>query len=133
MPIANNPRDRAVEAPRRASRLALMGAAAAFALSAAHRSGAAERRPMPKRRFQDRSLPPRPASFADIVERVKPAVVAIKVKASMIRRAAASSRCPTCRPTTRCIAFSSASEKAGQGRPQKHMTMSQGSGFVDQP
>ncbi|MGZ9409068.1 MAG: serine peptidase, partial [Methylocystis sp.] len=80
MPIAHNPRARAVEAPRRASRLALMGAAAAFALSAA--IGPAPLTPAyAEARLSGSVTAAGPASFADVVERVKPAVVAIKVKA----------------------------------------------------
>ncbi len=110
--------------PRRPVRAALLGAAALLALGTAVTGvtpfdlARAEAPPA-------QSLAPvsGPASFADVVERVKGAVVAIKVKAvedpdgRHLRR-------QTSRPTTRCIAFSSASAKvkakAGPVRAKTH-------------
>ena len=65
--------------------MALMSGAAALALGATLRDAAARASPgrgAPRSRRQSRALPAvGPQSFADVVERVKPAVVAIKTKA----------------------------------------------------
>jgi serine protease Do len=130
MPIANNPRARAIEAPRRASRLALMGAAAAFALSAA--IGPAPLTPAYAEAPLSGSVTAGPASFADVVERVKPAVVAIKVKAVDDQQGGGVFEMPDVSPDDPMYRFF---KRFGedQGRPQKHMTMSQGSGFIISP
>jgi serine protease Do len=132
MPIAINPRDRAVEAPRRASRLALMGAAAAFALGAA--IGPAPLSPAYAEAPLSGSVTSAaPVSFADIVERVKPAVVAIKVKAMEDAQGGGVFETPDISPDDPMYRFFKRFGEQGQGRPQKHMTMSQGSGFVISP
>ncbi|MFO1124181.1 MAG: Do family serine endopeptidase [Methylocystis sp.] len=128
MPIAINPRARAVEAPRRASRLALLGAAAALALGAA--IGPAPLTPAyAEAPLSGTITSSGPASFADIVERVKPAVVAIKVKAVEDSQGGMFEM-PDISPDDPMYRFFKRFGDQGQGRPQKHMTMSQGSGFI---
>lgn len=130
MPIAINPRDRAGNAPRRASRLALMGAAAAFALGAA--LGPAPLTPAYAEAPLSGSVAlGGPASFADVVERVKPAVVAIKVKAVEDSQGGIFEM-PEMSPDDPMYRFFKRFGD-GNGRPQKHMTMSQGSGFIISP
>ncbi|MBM3562011.1 MAG: Do family serine endopeptidase [Alphaproteobacteria bacterium] len=73
-----------------------------------------------------------PTSFADIVERVKPAVVAIKVKA-MEDSQGGMFEMPDISPDDPMYRFFKRFGEQGQGRPQKHMTMSQGSGFIISP
>jgi serine protease Do len=132
MPIANNPRARAAEAPRRASRLALMGAAAAFALSAA--IGPAPLTPAYAEAPLSGSVTAAgPASFADVVERVKPAVVAIKVKAVDDQHGGGIFEMPDVSPDDPMYRFFKRFGEGQGGRPQKHMTMSQGSGFIISP
>jgi len=131
MPIAINPRDRAMEAPRRASRLALLGAAAAFALGAA--IGPTPLTPAyAEAPLSGPIASGGPTSFADIVERVKPAVVAIKVKA-MEDSQGGMFEMPDISPDDPMYRFFKRFGEQGQGRPQKHMTMSQGSGFIISP
>ncbi len=128
MPIATNPRDRAMKAPRRASRLALLGAAAALALGAA--IGPAPLTPAWAEAPLSGSVTAAgPASFADIVERVKPAVVAIKVKAVEDSPGGAFEM-PDISPDDPMYRFFKRFGEQGQGRPQKRTTMSQGSGFI---
>jgi serine protease Do len=116
MPIAINPRDRAVEAPRRASRLALMGAAAAFALGAA--IGPAPLSPAYAEAPLSGSVTSAaPASFADIVERVKPAVVAIKVKAMEDAQGGGVFETPDISPDDPMYRFFKRFGEQGQGRP----------------
>ncbi|MGD9659600.1 MAG: Do family serine endopeptidase [Methylocystis sp.] len=131
MPIAINPRDRAVEAPRRASRLALIGATAAFALGAAI-SPAPLTPAYAEAPLSGSVISAGPASFADIVERVKPAVVAIKVKAVEDTQGGAFEM-PDMSPDDPMYRFFKRFGEQGLGRPQKHMTMSQGSGFIISP
>jgi len=132
MPIAINPRDRAMEAPRRASRLALIGATAAFALGVA--IGPAPLSPAYAEAPLSGSLASAgPATFADIVERVKPAVVAIKVKAVEDSQGGGAFEMPDMSPDDPMYRFFRQFGEQGQGRPQKHMTMSQGSGFIISP
>ena len=68
-----------------------------------------------------------PASFADIVERVKGAVVAIKVKA--IESSPEGEDMPELSPDDPLYYFFKRFGE-GPGRTQKHVTQSQGSGFV---
>ncbi|TLG79367.1 Do family serine endopeptidase [Methylocystis sp. B8] len=71
-----------------------------------------------------------PASFADVVERVKPAVVAIKVKA-VENSQGGMFEMPDISPDDPMYRFFKRFGEPGPGgRPQKHMTMSQGSGFI---
>ncbi|MGJ0622354.1 MAG: Do family serine endopeptidase [Methylocystis sp.] len=133
MPIAINPRDRAVNAPRRASRLALIGATAALALGAA--IGPAPLTPAyAEAPLSGSVVSAGPATFADIVERVKPAVVAIKVKAVEDSQGGGGMfEMPDISPDDPMYRFFKRFGEQGQGRPQKHMTMSQGSGFIISP
>jgi serine protease Do len=117
---------------RRPLRAALMGAAALFALGA---TGAtlipytAARAEAPL--AQTQAPVAGPASFADVVERVKGAVVAIKVKsveAAQNENFDGQELSPD-DPLYRF--FKRFGEGPGyEGRPQKHMTLSQGSGFI---
>lgn len=129
MAIVINPRDRAVEAPRRASRLALMSAAAVFALGAA--IGPAPLTPAyAEAPLSGTVTAAGPSSFADVVERVKPAVVAIKVKA-VENSQGGMFEMPDISPDDPMYRFFKRFGEPGPGgRPQKHMTMSQGSGFI---
>ena len=78
-----------------------------------------------------------PASFADIVDRVKPAVVSVKVKLSDVdqsRRGASAQVRRISRRTARSITSSAISDCPGatgdgEGMPHHHSTMAQGSGF----
>jgi serine protease Do len=129
MPIAINLR--AAAAPRRASRLTLMGAAAAFALGAA--IAPAPLTPAFAEAPLSASVVAGPASFADVVERVKPAVVAIKVKAVEDAQGGGIFEMPEMSPDDPMYRFFKRFGEPGPGRPQKHMTMSQGSGFIISP
>ena len=78
-----------------------------------------------------------PASFADIVDRVKPAVVSVKVKlpnvddSTTIRTARRA--CPISRLIARSIISSGTSDCPGMAKetagPHRHSAMAQGSGF----
>jgi serine protease Do len=107
---------------RRASRLALMGAAAALAF------GAALGAPVGKA-FAEAPVtlaaPAGPSSFADVVERVKGAVVAIKVKAYEESHSPFEGQ--EMSPDDPMYRFF---KRFGGEVPQKHMTQSQGSGFI---
>ncbi len=128
MPIAINPREQgAVRAPRRASRLALLGAAAAVALGAA--IAPAPLTPARAEAPLSGSVSTGPASFADVVERVKPAVVAIKVKA-VEDSPNETFELPEMSPDDPMYRFFKRFGEGQGGRPQKHTTMSQGSGFI---
>jgi serine protease Do len=113
----------------RSLRAALVGGGAVLALSAGLYSGApnyAARAEAPA----SQTLPPAtgPSSFADIVERVKGAVVAIKVK-SVETSQGFGEDLPDLSPDDPFYYFYKRFGE-GQGRPQKHVTQSQGSGFV---
>ncbi|MFY9629327.1 MAG: Do family serine endopeptidase [Methylocystis sp.] len=72
-----------------------------------------------------------PASFADVVDRVKGAVVAIKVKAVETAEADGGGM-PDLSPDDPLYHFFKRFGEipGGGGRPQKHLTQSQGSGFI---
>jgi len=124
--------------PSRSLRLSLRGAAVALALGAAFAptpfTSARAEAPL------SQLLAPAsgPASFADVVERVKGAVVAIKVK-SVETAQSEGDEAPELSPDDPLYRFF---KRFGEvpggpgmpgmpgGRPQKHMTMSQGSGFI---
>ena len=127
-----NPRERNTGA-RRPLRAALLGAAAFLALGTAVTGvtpfdlARAEAPPT-------QSLAPvsGPASFADVVERVKGAVVAIKVKA--VETQAEGMEAPGLSPDDPLYyffkRFGEGQGQGGPGRAEKRMTMSQGSGFI---
>ncbi|MEF3366701.1 Do family serine endopeptidase [Methylocystis sp. 9N] len=128
MPIAINHREEnAIRAPRRASRLALLGAAAAVALGAA--IGPAPLTPAVAETSLSGSVAAGPASFADVVDRVKPAVVAIKVKAVEEGQNEGFGM-PDISPDDPMYRFFKRFGEGPNGRPQKHETQSQGSGFI---
>jgi serine protease Do len=106
---------------RRASRFALMGAAAALAFGAvvAPVGGAFAEAPATL------SSPAGPSSFADVVERVKGAVVAIKVKAYEESHNPFEGQ--ELSPDDPMYRFF---KRFGGEMPQKRMTQSQGSGFI---
>jgi len=117
---------------RRPLRAALLGAAACLALGVAV-TGVA---PWTSARAEApavQTLAPAvgPASFADIVERVKGAVVAIKVK-TVESAQGEGFDAPDLSPDDPLYRFFKRfGEGPGfEGRPRKHMTMSQGSGFI---
>jgi len=124
--MQNSPRS------RRPHRVALLGAAAVFALAAAvpglpPLSSARAEAPL------SQSLAPAsgPASFADVVERVKGAVVAIKVK-SVETGPGMGEDGPEISPDDPFYEFFKRFGE-GQGRPRKQLMQSQGSGFVISP
>jgi serine protease Do len=109
-------------------RAVLLGTAAAIALGAA----AANVAPLGAARAEI-SLPglsqaSGPASFADVVERVKPAVIAIKVKTVESEPEVGIPDLSPDDPLYRF--FKRFGEIPGGGRPEKHFAMSQGSGFI---
>jgi len=108
---------------RRASRIALMGAAAALALGVGFGAPVGSA-------FADVSsvttAPAGPASFADVVDRVKGAVVAIKVKAVEESQNPFEGQGDDLSPDDPMYKFF---KRFGE-TPQKRMTQSQGSGFI---
>ena len=110
-------------------RAALLGAVAAVALGASLFGLAPARPALAEAPIAPLAQAAGPASFADIVERVKGAVVAIKVKA--VETADNDSEDgPELSPDDPLYDFF---KRFGQGRggmPQKHVTQSQGSGFI---
>jgi len=108
--------------PRLASRFALMGAAAALALGAA--VGAPVNKAFAEAPSSVTVAPVGPASFADVVERVKGAVVAVKVKAYEESQNPFEGQ--ELSPDDPLYRFF---KRFGE-TPQKRMTMSQGSGFI---
>lgn len=108
---------------RRASRLALMGAAAALAFGAA--VGAPVQKAFAEAPLAQTAAPATgPASFADVVERVKGAVVAIKVKAYEESQNPFDGQ--EFSPDDPMYRFF----KRFGDMPQRRMTQSQGSGFI---
>lgn len=107
---------------RRASRFALMSAAAALAFGAA--IGAPVGKAFAEAPAVTAAAPSGPASFADVVERVKGAVVAIKVKAYEESHSPFEGQ--EMSPDDPMYRFF---KRFGE-TPQKHMTQSQGSGFI---
>ncbi|MEK4035239.1 Do family serine endopeptidase [Methylocystis sp. IM3] len=121
-PITERSSRMSAQPRRRASRFALMGAAGALAF------GAAIGAPVGKA-FAEApatlSAPVGPSSFADVVERVKGAVVAIKVKAYEESHSPFEGQ--ELSPDDPMYRFF---KRFGGEVPQKHMTQSQGSGFI---
>jgi len=116
--------------PRRPRGSVLRGAVAALALGvAAYPAVTAAHAEAPL--SQILSPASGPASFADVVERVKGAVVAIKVKQVETSRGEGLEM-PDLSPDDPLYRFFKRFGEPG-GRPQKHMTMSQGSGFIVSP
>ena len=123
--------------PRRKLRAALLGAVAAVAIGAAVvETGALA----PGYAVADTQQPSAgPASFADVVDRVKSSVVSVKVKMDNVSDADSDLQTmphfPPGSPFDRFFKQFGAPDDEGQGdgpmprRPQHHMTMAQGSGF----
>ncbi len=114
--------------PRRPLRAALLSAGAALALGA----GLYESAPLSAR--AEAPIAPTtqaagPASFAEIVDRVKGAVVAIKVK-SVDTSQGLEEEAPEISPDDPLYYFFKRFGEGQMGHPHKHFTMSQGSGFV---
>ena len=123
----------AFRVPSQKFRRRLLGAAAAFAFIAAGSSVA-----LPPA-AQAEALAPQaasgPASFADVVERVKGAVVAIKVKAEETQgfpgMGEGEEGAPELSPDDPLYYFFKRfGEGRGGGAPHKHLTQAQGSGFI---
>lgn len=114
------------------SRLALTGAVAAFALSGAFATAPVA--PAFAEAPLSQTVAPNsgPASFADVVERVKGAVVAIKVKA-VEEGGGGIPEMPDLSPDDPLYKFFKRFGEGQGGRGQKQMTMSQGSGFIISP
>ncbi len=118
---------RLARAPQRLSlRARLLGAGAALALGALA-SALPLRQALAEAPAQTAALAG-PASFADIVERVKGAVVAIKVKA--IESNPEGEDMPELSPDDPLYYFFKRFGEGQGGQPQKHVTQSQGSGFI---
>jgi serine protease Do len=112
-------------------RAALLGAVAAVALGASLFGLAPARPALALAPVEQLAPASGPASFADVVERVKGAVVAIKVKAVETTNND-SEEGPELSPDDPLYDFFKRFGQ-GQGRggmPQKHVTQSQGSGFI---
>ena len=110
-------------------RAALLGAVAAVALGASLFGLAPARPALALAPLEQLAPASGPASFADVVERVKGAVVAIKVKAVETTNND-NEEGPELSPDDPLYDFF---KRFGQGRggmPQKHITQSQGSGFI---
>jgi serine protease Do len=115
----------------RASRFALTGALAALALSGALGPVSVLPALAEAPASQTLAAASGPASFADVVERVKPAVVAIKVKGvEEVGGGVPGFEIPDLSPDDPMYRFFKRFGEGLNGRPQKHMTMSQGSGFI---
>ncbi len=110
-------------------RAALLGAVAAVALGASLFGLVPARPALAEAPLAQLAPASGPASFADVVERVKGAVVAIKVKAVETANNDSEDG-PELSPDDPLYDFF---KRFGQGRggmPQKHVTQSQGSGFI---
>ena len=109
--------------------LALTGALSALVLAAA--LGPVSLSPVYAETPAAQTLAPvsGPASFADVVERVKPAVVAIKVKA-VEEGGGMGPDIPEMSPDDPMYRFFKRFGEVPGGRSQKQLTMSQGSGFI---
>jgi serine protease Do len=109
-------------------RAVLLGTAAAIAFGVA----ASNVSPVPAARAEAPSLtlsqPAGPASFADIVERVKPAVIAIKVKT--VQTQSEGLEIPDLSPDDPLYRFFKRFGEGQGGRRPKQFAMSQGSGFI---
>jgi serine protease Do len=127
-----NFRLRSAAQPLRRFRSALLVTAAAIAIggalapSALQPSFARAEAPL----AQSPALTINPTSFADVVEHVKPAVVAIKVK-TVEQSQPEGLEIPDLSPDDPLYRFFKRfGEGPGGGRPEKHFGMSQGSGFI---
>ena len=113
-------------ARRRASRVALMGAVAALAFGAA--TGVPVGQAFAEASSVTTAPATGPASFADVVDRVKGAVVAIKVKGyEESHNNPFEGQGQELSPDDPMYRFF---KRFGGETPQKHMTQSQGSGFI---
>lgn len=121
--------DESARRPRARIRAFLLSAVAAASLGAA--VGGSPISPARAESPASQTLAPvsGPASFADVVERVKGAVVAIKVKAVEEQHAQGFDM-PDISPDDPMYRFFKRFGEGPGGRPQKHVTMSQGSGFI---
>lgn len=120
-----------VENETRASRSYLLGAVASLSVLAALVG------PMPAAKAEMTSpgaisAPVSPPSFADVVERVKPAVVAIKVKGVEVDEGGGglSEMSPDLSPDDPMYRFFKRFGRQGGSPENRHATMSQGSGFI---
>ena len=122
------------ENKRRASRSYLLGAVASLSVLATFVG------PMSAAKAEVLSPvtvagPVTPPSFADVVERVKPAVVAIKVKGVEVDEGSGglSEMSPDLSPDDPMYRFFKRFGRQGGGTENRHATMSQGSGFIISP
>ena len=138
MPFSHFPPSAMTMRRSRASRLALMSAVAALAL------GAVGGAPLSRAHAETAAIssttanPNAPSSFADVVDHVKPAVVAIKVKGVAgeedHEQIAGAPGLPNMSPDDPMFRFFKRfSEQQQGGHGHKHTTMSQGSGFIISP
>jgi len=121
----------AIRRHSRILRASVLGATAAVALGAAV-YGLSPTRPALAESSLSQMLAPAsgPASFADIVERVKGAVVAIKVKAVETAGADENDDMPELSPDDPLYYFFKRFGEGRGGMPHKRVTQSQGSGFI---
>jgi serine protease Do len=138
MPFSHFPPSAMTMRRSRASRLALMSAVAALAL------GAVGGAPLSRAHAETAAIssttanPNAPSSFADVVDHVKPAVVAIKVKGVAgeedHEQIAGAPGLPNMSPDDPMFRFFKRfGEQQQGGHGHKHTTMSQGSGFIISP
>ncbi len=121
-------------ARRRSTKAALLGAAAWIAVVGAVMAGDPAGVARAEAPLSQINAPPSgPASFADLVARVKGAVVAIKVKSVEPGVGLEGGEMPELAPDDPLYYFFKRFGEAPGGRQQKRVTMSQGSGFIISP
>jgi serine protease Do len=131
-----NLRLRSAAQPLRGFRAALLATAGAIAIGGAVASTALQpglaRAEAPLTPLtQNPASTVNPTSFADVVERVKPAVIAIKVKTVDTTPEGGGLDIPDLSPDDPLYRFFKRfGEVPGGGHAEKHFTMSQGSGFI---
>lgn len=135
MPVSHFPPSTMTMRRSRASRVALMAAVAAFALGAAGGWPLSQAHAEALSTSSTAPVLTAPASFADVVDKVKPAVVAIKVKGVAgdddQEQIAGVPGLPEMSPDDPMFRFFKRFGEQQRGsHGHKHMTMSQGSGFI---
>ena len=136
MPVFNLRPSATTQRRSRVSRLALMGAVASLVLGAASGAPYFSAHAETVATAQSSAGLNAPASFADVVDHVKPAVVAIKVKGVSgdddQEQMTGAPGMPEMSPDDPMFRFFKrfGEQQQGGGHGHKHTTMSQGSGFI---
>ena len=135
MPVSHLPPSAMILRRSRASRLALMAAVGALALGVAGGATFSQAHAESAVTTTTAAAVNAPASFADVVDKVKPAVVAIKVKGVAgdddQEQTAGIPGLPDMTPDDPMFRFFKRfGEQQQSGHGHNHMTMSQGSGFI---